>query len=173
MQSKILIIKGSARKKGNTQLVVDAIRAKIPTTYIDLQDHNISYYDYEHKNQADDFLGIAKQMTEHDIIIFATPIYWYSMSAILKTFFDRLSDLLTIRKDLGRGLKGKKVYVVACSSDESVYEHFFMPFEKTATYLEMEWCGGVHTWIEEDQLPSAVRLAIKNLIFSLEMKNPN
>ena len=76
MQSKILIIKGSSRKNGNTQLIVDAIRAKIPTTYIDLQDYNISYYDYEHKNQADDFLGIAKQMNQHDIIVFATPIYW-------------------------------------------------------------------------------------------------
>ena len=71
MQSKILIIKGSARKKGNTQLVVDAIRAKIPTTYIDLQDHNISYYDYEHKNQADDFLGIAKECVRNNLVIYA------------------------------------------------------------------------------------------------------
>ncbi len=167
MQSKILIIKGSSRKNGNTQLIVDAIRAKIPTTYIDLQDYNISYYDYEHKNQADDFLGIAKQMNQHDIIVFATPIYWYTMSAILKTFMDRLSDLLTIRKDLGRGLKAKKMYVVACSSDETEYAHFFMPFEKTAVYLEMEWGGGIHTWIEEEELPAAVSLAIDDWVFKM------
>ena len=87
MQSKILIIKGSARKKGHTQLVVDAIRTQIDATFIDLQDHNISYYDYEHKNQDDDFLGIAEQMVQYDLLIFATPIYWYSMSAILKCLF--------------------------------------------------------------------------------------
>ncbi len=45
---------------------------------------------------------------KYDVLIFATPVYWYSMSGIMKVFFDRITDLLTIKKDIGRKLKGKK-----------------------------------------------------------------
>ena len=55
-------------------------------------------------------------MVQYEQIIFATPIYWYAMSAQLKTFFDRMTDLLTIHKPLGRQLrKGKKMFLIACS----------------------------------------------------------
>ena len=155
--SKIIIIKGSSRKDGNTQKVVEVFRTAFPATFIDLQNYNISYYDYEHKNQWDDFLSIAEQMVQYEIIIFATPIYWYSMSGIMKTFFDRLSDLLTIRKDLGRALAGRSMYVIACSSDAGAYKGFFLPFQRTAKYLEMHWRGGFHTWIEEGQVKGNFR----------------
>ncbi|MCP4458779.1 MAG: NAD(P)H-dependent oxidoreductase [Cytophagales bacterium] len=38
----------------------------------------------------------------------ATPVYWYSMSGIMKVFLDRIYDVLTIEKELGRKLHGKK-----------------------------------------------------------------
>lgn len=161
--SKIIIIKGSSRKNGNTQKVVNILLEKLVATTIDLQDYQISYYDYEHKNKEDDFLKIAEKMATKDILIFATPIYWYSMSAIMKTFFDRLSDLLTIRKDLGRALKGKTMYAIACSSDETAYEGFFLPFERTAEYLEMQWGGGIHTWVEGEEVPEKVKLQLAQL----------
>jgi len=161
---KIIIIKGSSRKNGNTYKVVDVLLERHTATYIDLQDYQISYYDYDHKNSEDDFLTIAEKMAKHDIIIFATPIYWYAMSAIMKTFFDRLSDLLTIRKELGRALKGKTMYAIACSSDETAYEGFFLPFERTAEYLEMKWGGGIHTWMVEEKVPDAVRLRLEQII---------
>ena len=160
---KIIIIKGSSRKNGNTHKVVEALLDRLEATYIDLQDYQISYYDYEHKNSEDDFLIIAEKMVQYDYIIFATPIYWYTMSAIMKTFFDRLSDLLTIRKDLGRALKGKTMSAIACSSDETEYEGFFLPFERTAEYLEMHWGGGVHTWVEGEVVPDKVRLRLQEL----------
>lgn len=152
-----MIIKGSSRKNGNTQQVVASFLTTISAALIDLQDYNISYYDYEHKNQSDDFLRIAEQMVQYEVIIFATPVYWYSMSAIMKTYFDRLSDLLTIRKDLGRALAGKSMYVIACSSDAMVHKGFFLPFQQTAQYLNMRWKGGFYTWIEAGQVKGIFR----------------
>ena len=71
------------------------------------------------------------------------------MSAQLKTFFDRITDLLTIHKSLGRQLRsGKKMFSIACSSDSVAYEAFQLPFEKTAEYLGMTYGGHLHSWVE-------------------------
>ena len=80
---------------------------------IDLNDFDISYYDYDHKNRQDDFLPLMKKLIErYKTLVFATPVYWYTMSAVMKTFFDRISDLLTIEKDLGRQLRGKNMVLI-------------------------------------------------------------
>jgi len=163
MSSKILIIMGSARSDGNTRKIGDAIIGKTNADFIDLNAFKISYFDYEHGNKDDDFVEIATKMVEYKWIIFATPIYWYAMSAQLKTFFDRLSDLLTIRKPLGRQLRGnKKMYSIACSSDAVEYEGFTMPFKNTAEYLGMEYGGHLHSWYDEekDRIPMTVLKAI-------------
>jgi len=170
MKSNILIIMGSSRSKGNTYKIIAELQEKIAATFIDLKGYNISYYDYEHKNQTDDFLKLAEQMLQYDKIVFATPVYWYSMSAILKTFFDRLSDLLTIRKDIGRGLKGKTMYIIICSSDKEVYDGFEMPFERTAAYLDMHWGGSIHTWVGKEGIAASVRKDLDMFVEELKME---
>lgn len=106
---------------------------------MNLSDFQISEFDYEHKNSSDDFLKIINKVVDnYDYIIFATPIYWYSMSGIMKTFFDRLTDLLTIEKETGRKLRGKKVGVLTSSIGDNMENDFWLPFEKTFEYLGME-----------------------------------
>jgi multimeric flavodoxin WrbA len=56
-------------------------------------------------------------MIEHDAIVFATPVYWYAMSGLMKVLFDRFTDLVTVRKDLGRRLRGRRVFLIACGTD--------------------------------------------------------
>ena len=108
MSNRILIIMGSARGDGNTRKIVNALLDQTQADFINLNDYKVNYFDYEHRNKDDDFVQIATQMVQYEHIIFATPIYWYAMSAQLKTYFDRLSDLLKIRKPLGRQLRGGK-----------------------------------------------------------------
>ena len=155
--TKTLIIMGSSHSHGNTRKIVDAIIAKSNATFIDLNTYKVSYFDYEHGNKADDFVKIATQMVQYEQIIFATPVYWYAMSAQLKTFFDRMTDLLTIEKPLGRQLRsGKKMFSIACSSDSVEYDEFIMPFKNTAEYLGMEYGGHLHSWVVDDAIPSAI-----------------
>lgn len=157
MEKDTLLILGSARGDGNTRMIVDFLLEKMPNSdLMNLQDYDFSGYDYDHKNSDDDFFTLAEHMLKFDKIVFCTPVYWYSMSAIFKKFLDRWSDLVTIRKEKGRGMAGKKLYAVCCSSDGEEHEGFFMPFEKTAGYLDMNYGGEIHTWIEDDQIPESL-----------------
>jgi hypothetical protein len=67
------------------------------------------------------------------------------MSGKMKVFFDRMTDLLTVEKDLGRKLRGKKMAVISCSAGDNLGDSFWLPFKETAKYLGMEYLGSLHT----------------------------
>lgn len=77
--------------------------------------------------------------SEH--IVFATPVYWYSMSGTMKGFFDRLTDLLVDpeNRELGRAFAGRNVWLLATGADESLPSGFQEPFASTAAYFGMVW----------------------------------
>ncbi len=109
-----------------------------------------------------------KKIVEYDLIIFATPVYWYSMSGTMKTFFDRITDCLKIEKETGRKLRGKNMAAISCGSDSFENEGFFIPFEKSAEYLGMNYFGHIHTWIEENDPSNSILKLIKD--FSKKLK---
>lgn len=142
---KKLIIVGSSRNDGDTKSLTNELVKKSNWDLIDLNDYNFSYFDYEHKNANDDYLKLMRQIIDkYDTLIFATPVYWYSMSGIMKVFFDRITDLLTIEKELGRKLRGKNMAVMSCSIGNNLGDTFWLPFSETANYLGMEYLGNVH-----------------------------
>ncbi len=151
-QERILLIVGSSRKEGNTWSVAEFLSDRTGAELIDLSELNISYYDYEHENQQDDFMEVARKMTDSAVIILATPVYWYSMSAQMKTFIDRWSDLLTIRKDLGRQLADKKLVLISCGSWEEPGQGFALPIKQTADYMRMQFAGYFHTWLTDNEV---------------------
>lgn len=145
MESKKVIIVGSSRNNGNTTKIVDVISNQLNIDVINLNDYQFSYYDYESENRSDDFLPLIKSIIEkYDTLIFATPVYWYSMSGIMKVFFDRFSDLIRIEKETGRLLRGKKVAVLSNSHDNEIDFEFYIPFRKSAEYLGMNYLGDKH-----------------------------
>ncbi len=167
MKNKTVIILGSSRSDGNTRKIVETL-VSLTTDFdvVDLNDYKIGYYDYNFENRDDDFLELYKHLLEYDTLIFATPIYWYSMSAQLKTFFDRISDVLYgDMKAYGRKLRGKSMAVISCSSGADKIKGFTMPFKETAKYLGMTYKGYVHTWVEPDHtLHKKVNKALKDFL---------
>ena len=142
---KVLIV-GSSRNDGDTANLAKQLIEKSEWDLINLNDYEFSYFDYEHKNRNDDYLNLMRKIVEkYETLIFLTPVYWYSMSGILKVFFDRFTDLLTIEKELGRKLRGNKMAVMSCSIGENLGENFWLPFSETAKYLGMEYIGNSHT----------------------------
>jgi multimeric flavodoxin WrbA len=150
--SKIALLIGSSRSSGNTRIIVDQyLKLDSKAQVFDLNDYQIGYYDYNFKNADDDFLKLFQDLLEFDVIIFATPIYWYTMSAQMKTFFDRISDMLHgENKKLGRLLRGKSMAVISCGSDAEIFEGFEMPFRESANYLGMNYKGHAHTWLNDN-----------------------
>ncbi len=166
-----LIISGSSRKGGNTYKMVRTLQDKSDWDHIDLNSFDISYYDYEHKNMEDDYIPLMRQIVKnYDTVIFATPVYWYSMSGVMKVFFDRLSDLLTIEEESGRALKGKYMGALSCSEGNNLGEQFWLPFSETAKYLGMKFTGGLHLQIKDEELNEQNISELHNFIDNINLR---
>ncbi len=151
--NKTVIIQGSARTRGDTQIVANYLNKNHQFDVIDLKTKNIGHFDYEFKNASDDFIPLMKNIIEkYDTIIFATPVYWYAMSGVLKVFFDRMSDLLHYKKELGRQLRGKNMAMISNSNTNDLKIGFSMPFIESANYLGMNYLGDIHTWVENGEI---------------------
>lgn len=97
---KILIISGSPRKNGNSDILCDqflngASESGNQVEKIWLGDKKMGFctacYACQKGNcpQQDDAIWIASKMLSADVIVLATPVYFYTMSAQLKTLIDR------------------------------------------------------------------------------------
>ncbi len=156
--NRTVLLQASSRSLGDTHQVVNFISQRYPSDIIDLKTKKIGAYDYEYKNSKDDFLPTITEIIEnYDTILFATPVYWYTMSGILKTFLDRISDLLRIHKNLGRQLRGKQMAIVSVSNSDDLIEGFYKPFEASAHYLGMKYLGNLHAWVASETIPKAVK----------------
>lgn len=139
MGKKFIVILGSSRNDGDTHKLYTKVFKGIEHEFINLNFLNIGYFNYDFNYKPDDqFISLAEQLTEFPNIVLATPVYWYTMSSQMKTFFDRLSDLITIRKDIGRKLKGKRVFVLS-TYGATMPIGFEETFRQTCIYLEMEY----------------------------------
>ncbi len=169
MSSRKVIILGSSRKDGDTRMIVDRLQVLSGWDLIDLNDYDISYYDYEHRNAGDDYLPLMRRLIEkYEVMIFATPVYWYSMSGIMKVFFDRFTDLLEIDKDLGRRLRGKKMAAISCSIGNHLGDAFWLPFRETAGYLGMKYLGDMHAMLKAGALTEEEIIRLRAFITRIE-----
>lgn len=165
---KGIIIQGSSRSNGDTHTVVSYLENVTGFDVIDLNQRDINYFDYEFQNK-DDFEIIFKNMVQnYHTIVLATPVYWYTMSGIMKVFLDRISDYLYKEKDFGRMLRGKEMAMISCSNDDDRVEEFSLPFSRSAAYLGMEYVGDIHAWIKNNELSPEVKEKIN--AFALKIK---
>lgn len=166
-----IIILGTSRKNGNTQQLVELYTQVHPAKVIDLSNYSITPYDYAHNNQSDDYLSLMEEVLKFKHIVFATPVYWYSMSAQMKTFVDRFSDLLTTNQELGRQLRGKSCSLIATGSDEVVASCFEQAFKLTAEYLGMNYTGLLYCACNENFDAQKYRDVVQKYINNVTLKN--
>mgnify|MGYP002565007077 CR=1 FL=1 len=121
MKKQVLIISGSPRKGGNSETLCDELQrgcqeAGHRVQKICLRDKQINFCKacYACRKtgtcvQKDDVSGILQEMASADVIVLATPVYFYSMAGQMKTLIDRcLSG--------GNGLAGKEFYFIATAA---------------------------------------------------------
>lgn len=145
-----LIILGSARPQSDTKAFTNYLFEGTSHKLIDLLDHTIAPYSYSGKYAAgDEFMQVTEQLLNHHILVFATPVYWYSMSGYMKTLFDRFTDLIRIHKEAGRKLKDKHMFLLSVGSNEKFPDGFEVPFINTADYFDMHYKGSVYLSTDE------------------------
>lgn len=158
---KTVIIQGSSKSLGNTHKIISYLNKDNAFDIIDLKTKNIGGFEYDFSNADDDFLPLMEEIiAKYDTIIFATPVYWYAMSGTLKHFFDRMSDLLHYKKNLGRQLRGKKMAMISNSGENDLKTGFTMPFIESANYLGMQYLGDIHTWFSGDEIAEEAKKRI-------------
>lgn len=141
-----IVLFASARRDGNTAKLTDRIAAQLGIEVIDLAAMRMAPYDYEHRNRGDDFEPLMLRALEFDHLIFASPVYWYSMSSPMKVFLDRVTDFLDLPDllDQGRRLRGKTGHVVCTSIYPDPPQPFLGAFVDTFEYLGMRVGATAH-----------------------------
>ena len=105
MSKHVLIINSSPRKGGNSETLAASFAKgaeeaghKVETVY--LWEKNYSFckgclacLKVGHCVIGDDAVEIAARMHDADVLVFATPVYYYSVSGQLKTMLDRANPL--------------------------------------------------------------------------------
>jgi multimeric flavodoxin WrbA len=143
LKSEILV--ASPRKYGNTFTLSNHFNNLLDNS--NTKSHLVDLYKYEIKPcmdcrgcktdlmkciQKDEFETIAEKLESADLIVFASPIYWYTPTAKMKLFIDRLRPYYSNKK-----LSGKMAAIILCSSSGEVdcdltvemYRRIFNTFE--------------------------------------------
>lgn len=120
---KVVIISSSPRRGGNSDVLCDrflqgALESGHSAEKIFLKDYHIGYcigcgYCFDHHicSRKDDMAPILDKLVHADVIVFATPVYFYSMDAQMKTFIDRTTPRYT-------EMKNKDFYFILTAADE-------------------------------------------------------
>lgn len=144
-KARPLLIVGSNRKNSDTLAFAEKALNGIEYQVLDLLDYPVAPYNYEHQYPENDaFARLTSLLLRHQVLVLASPVYWYSMSGLMKTFFDRLTDLIRDKKTLGRQLRGKDVFVLAAGNNPELPPGFLVPFELSCHYLGMQFRGSLY-----------------------------
>ena len=122
---KVLILSGSPRKNGNSDLLCDefmrgAKEAGNEVEKIRVVEQKIDfcrgcYYCQKSGGVCaikDDMAEVLQKMIDADVIVLASPVYFYSIDAQLKALIDRTVSRWT-------EVKNKEFYYIATSADDS------------------------------------------------------
>ncbi len=122
----IAVIYGGARQNGNTEQLTEYVIEGLQSEKFYLRDYHILPIDDQRHSErgfqdlGDDYNSVIKRVMAHDVLIFATPIYWYTMSGLMKNFVDRWTETLRdsefpqFRQEMG----SKKAFLIAVGGDE-------------------------------------------------------
>jgi len=125
MAKKVLIISTSIRNGANSEILAHetekgALEAGHEVEFITLKDKDLKFCKGCMVCQKlgkcvinDDANEITSKMKESDVIVWATPVYYYEMSGQMKTLIDRANALYSSQHNI------KEVYVITTSADGS------------------------------------------------------
>lgn len=124
MSKQVLIISTSLRKNSNSEALADAFargveQAGSNVQKIRLRDKAVQFCKGCLACQKtgkciikDDMSEIIRQMHDADVIVFATPIYYYEMCGQMKTLLDRSNPLY------GTDYHFREIYLLAAAAEE-------------------------------------------------------
>lgn len=123
MSKRVLILSGSPRKNGNSDILCDEFKRGAEEAGNTVEKVRISELDinycracYACKKDGkcvlkDDMAALLQKMIDADVLVLASPVYFYSIDAQLKAVIDR-----TVARWLE--VKDKEFYYIVTAADE-------------------------------------------------------
>lgn len=151
--SKIVVLKGSPRKNGNSNTMAAAFVEEARRLGIDVTEYDAANLKIEGCRAYgacagtgkcvfhDDFERVAADIISADGIVIASPVYWYSFPAKLKALIDRFFGIYMG----GKNFSGKKTALLCCCEDETPesFKGICFAFEKSMELMGAELAGEV------------------------------
>ena len=149
---KIVVLEGSPNPKGSTHILADCFRQGAEAA-----GHTVEFIDVAHAKihpctgcihcgyegpcvQKDDVESIRKKILGADMLVFATPLYYYGMSAQLKALVDRFC---AFNSSMQRKHMKSALLTVAWNSDSWTFEALEAHYKTLVRYLNLTDMGMV------------------------------
>ena len=185
---QITTLLGSARKKGNTATVLGWVEEELVSL-----GHDVDRIYLNNKSisgclgcakcrenpddiacvQNDDAIDIMGQMVSSDVVLFASPIYFWGFPAQIKALIDRGYSLVTNYHKPGHTslMEGKRIGLLVTGADayEQNAEGMFTAFDRIVDYLLAEKSDTMYVGecSVPDEIPDEVREKAVKLARSL------
>ena len=157
MSRQIIILKGSPRVRGNSSTLADRLAegakesgAEVESIYLHGMDiRPCDGCDFCKETGVcvvkDDMQALYPKLLAAEAIVFASPIYWFTYSAQLKTCIDRWYAIWNYKHDT---FKGKPFGIILTYGDDDLYTsggiNAIHTFETMLRFLRAEIAGWVY-----------------------------
>ena len=149
---RILILSGSPRKDGNTELLVEAFvkgaSQKHHVEVVSVRDYEVNpcmgcnacFRNEQHTcAQKDDMTIIYEKMAHADMLVIASPVYFYGPSAQLKAVIDRchnpIRDTFSIKK--------MALLLVGAATLPELFDSIIAQYQLCLSFFKLEDAGRV------------------------------
>ena len=149
---KIIILEGSPNRKGSSNLLADCFKQGAEEA-----GHTVEIIDAAHADihpctgcihcgyegpcvQKDEMDRIRPKILEADMLVFATPLYYYGMSAQLKVLIDRFC---AFNSSVQRRHMKSALLAAAWNSDDWTFEALESHYKTLVRYLNLTGMGMV------------------------------
>lgn len=158
-QQKIVIVKGSPRKRGNSSILAESLAKGAKDCNAEVEEFFLQNMEIQPCNACDmcikkpekaciiddDMQKIYPSLRSADSIVIASPIYWFNMSAQTKIFIDRFYGLIEPQK---HALKEKRIGIILTYGDTNEHSsgaiNAINSFKDMFRYIGAEITGIIH-----------------------------
>jgi len=163
--SKIVIVKGSPREKGNSATLAAQVAAGAEAAGAQVESFYLHGMDIQACDACDMCQSVADldciveddmqllypKLREADAVVYASPIYWFTVSAQLKLFMDRCYGMGNeTDKPEDHVLAGKRIGVVLTYGGDDPFDsgaiNAIRTFQDTFNYIPAEIVGMVYAY---------------------------
>jgi len=150
-KKNILVLTGSPRKNGNSEMMADAFIKGAQSV-----GHDVTKFEAGKKIingckackacwrkgkpcvYQDDFAELAPLLEVADVIVFSTPLYWFGFSSQIKAAIDKMNAYLVA--DCEKPLKIKESLLMVCGADEGmkIFDGVIATYRLITNYMKWE-----------------------------------